>query len=96
MEEVERIRTPAKDEVLGKVIEALGGDRLLVRCTDGNERICRVPGKLKKRVWTRIGDVIILKPWVVQSATKADLVFRYSKHQAEILRRRGLLRGIED
>jgi translation initiation factor 1A len=94
-EEVERIRTPKEDEVIGKVIDMLGGDRMRVRCADGLERICRVPGKFKKRMWTKIGDIIILRPWSLQGDKKADLVWRYSKSQVDTLRRLGKLQEIE-
>jgi len=37
----------------------------------------RIGGKLKKRMWVRERDLIIIKPWVIQSNEKADLVYRY-------------------
>ena len=37
----------------------------------------RIGGKLKKRMWCRVNDLIIIEPWVVQSNEKADLVYRY-------------------
>ena len=56
--EIARIRVPKEGEVLGIVELMLGGDKMRVRCDDGKVRICRIPGKLRKRVWIRVGDLI--------------------------------------
>jgi translation initiation factor 1A len=82
---------PAKTDVLGVAIKLLGFDRILVKCQDGHERLCRIRGKMKRRVWIRQGDIVLVSPWDFQSDVKGDLIWRYTKAQAEILRRRGLL-----
>jgi translation initiation factor 1A len=56
---------------------ALGGSRFSVLCDDGLTRMMRMPGKFKKRMWVRVNDLIIIKPWVVQSDKKCDLVYRF-------------------
>ncbi len=92
--EISRIRTPRKGEVLCLIDTMLGGDRMRARCTDGNERICRIPGRLRKRVWMRPGDVILVKPWEVQGTERGDVAFRYTGTQANWLKRKGLLKEI--
>ena len=82
---------PAKTDVLGVAIKLLGFDRVLVKCQDGHERLCRIRGKMKRRVWIREGDIVLVSPWDFQSDAKGDLIWRYTKAQAEILRKRGLL-----
>jgi translation initiation factor 1A len=82
---------PAKTDVLGVAIKLLGFDRILVKCQDGHERLCRIRGKMKRRVWIRERDIVLVSPWDFQSDTKGDLIWRYTKAQAEILRKRGLL-----
>jgi initiation factor 1A len=47
--EIARIRIPREGEVLGAVEMMLGGDKLKVICDDGNVRICRIPGRLRKK-----------------------------------------------
>ncbi|HYA33176.1 MAG TPA: hypothetical protein VEG65_04150 [Candidatus Bathyarchaeia archaeon] len=37
----------------------LGGNRVKIRSTDGKIRIGGIRGKMKKRVWLRVGDIII-------------------------------------
>jgi len=58
---------------------------------DGVVRIGRIPGKMKKRTWIRVNDVVILVPWEFQNE-KADIKWRYDRMQAEWLERRGYLR----
>ncbi len=81
---------PRTGEILGVVEQMFGFDRLRVRCTDGHVRTCRIRGKIRKRLWVREGDVVIVRPWLVQSDEKGDVVHRYTHTQVEWLRKRGL------
>ena len=90
-EETVRVRTPRGEEVLGTVTEALGGSRFRVDCTDGKERMCRVPGRSKRRMYVRIGDVILVKPWSIQGDEKGDIVWRYRPAQVSWLTKKGFL-----
>ena len=92
--EIARIRTPRKGEVLCLIEMMLGGDRLRARCTDGNDRICRIPGRLRKRVWMRPGDIILVKPWEIQGDGRGDVIFRYTHTQSGWLSRKGFLKEI--
>lgn len=88
-----RSRLPRKEdgEVLGIVEGMLGASHLQVKCADGKERVVRIPGKIRRNIWVRNGDVVIVKPWSIDSDRKADLAWRYTHMQADSLRRRGLL-----
>ena len=92
--EISRIRVPRQPEVLCVVESMVGGDRMRAKCDDGNDRICRIPGKMRKRVWIRTGDLILVKPWVVQSNERADIVFKYTSTQANWLKRKGYVKGM--
>lgn len=72
-----KLRYPRKGEQFAVVIEMSGGSRFRALCADGNNRMIRIGGKLKRRMWVRERDLIIIKPWVIQSNEKADLVYRY-------------------
>jgi len=50
----------------------------------------RIPGKMKKRIWIREGDVVIVVPWSFQDE-KADVVWRYTRPQVDWLKRKGYL-----
>ena len=82
---------PATTDVLGVAVKLLGFDRILVRCQDGHERLCRIRGKIKRRVWIREGDIVLVSPWDFQSDSKGDIIWRYTRAQAEVLRKRGYL-----
>ena len=64
---------PAKTDVLGMAVRMLGADRIMVKCQDGKERLCRIRGKLKRRVWIREGDVVLVSPWDFQSDERGDI-----------------------
>ncbi|MFQ6051456.1 MAG: translation initiation factor eIF-1A [Candidatus Hydrothermarchaeota archaeon] len=86
--EVIRVRLPKEGEILGFVIQMLGSNRVKVDCVDGVVRICRIPGKLKKKIWIREGDLVVIKPWEFQNE-KGDVIWRYTKPQANWLKNKG-------
>ncbi len=92
--EISRIKIPRGPEVLCIVEQMVGGDRMKAKCDDGNERICRIPGKMRKRVWIRSGDLILVEPWKVQSNIRGDVAFRYTSTQAGWLKRKGFVKTI--
>lgn len=94
-EEIIRVRIPQKNEILGIVKNSLGGSRFEVKCNDGFTRVCRIPGKLKKNIWIRVGDLVIVKPWEVQSNERGDIIWMYTKAQAIWLEKKGFVKGIE-
>jgi translation initiation factor 1A len=89
--ELNQLVVPSQTDVLGVATKLLGFDRILVRCQDGHERLCRIRGKMKRRVWIREGDVVLVSPWDFQSDKRGDLTWRYTKAQADMLRKKGLL-----
>jgi len=91
MEEEVRVRTPRNGEIPAVVETMLGTNKMRVRCQDGTVRMARIPGKLRKRVWIRVGDVVLLKPWAIQGETHGDVTWRYTLTEANALRRKGFL-----
>jgi len=90
-EEIKDMVLPSGNDVLGIAEKLLGYDRVLVKCEDGHERLCRIRGKMKRRVWIRVGDIVLVSPWDFQSDKRGDIYWRYTKSQAEVLRKKGLL-----
>ena len=84
-----------KREMFGIADQLLGGGRIKVVCADGKTRLCRIPGKMKKRRWIHEGDLLIIRPWDFQDE-KADIVDRYTKIQAINLSKRGLVPSVID
>ncbi|MBN2202921.1 MAG: translation initiation factor eIF-1A [Candidatus Aenigmarchaeota archaeon] len=93
-EEVIRVRTPKDDEIIGIVMALLGGGRMEVSCNDGNSRVCRIPGRMRRRLWLKPGNLVLIKPWIVQADERADVIWKYSKAQALWLQRKGFLKKI--
>jgi translation initiation factor 1A len=91
-EAIEHMVLPSGNDVLGTAARLLGYDRILVKCQDGKERLCRIRGKLKRRVWIRVGDIVLVSPWDFQSDTRGDIFWRYRKNQTEWLRSHGYLK----
>jgi translation initiation factor 1A len=89
--ELSEMVLPSTNDVLGVAVKLLGFDRVLVKCQDGHERLCRIRGKMKRRVWIRQGDIVVVSPWDFQFDKRGDLIWRYTKAQAEMLRKKGYL-----
>jgi translation initiation factor 1A len=92
---VTRVRTPRRGQFLGEVEQLLGDRRMMVRCTDGNKRLCRIPGKIRKRIWIKEGNIVLIEPWQVQAHERGDIMWRYTNQQADWLEKRGFLKGLE-
>jgi translation initiation factor 1A len=90
---VSRVRMPNREaeEMFGVVAATLGGARMLVFCEDGKERICRIPGKIKNRVWVKERDYVVIRLWVTEKDTRGDIVWRYRELETSFLRSRGFL-----
>ncbi len=96
-EQVIRVRIPQGKEILGIVQQRFGGSRMRVLCLDGKERVCRIPGRLRRELWVRENDVVIVEPWELGGDDKGDVVYKYrGKAEVEFLRKKGHLQNLED
>jgi len=91
-EEIKKMMLPVANDVLGIAEKMLGYDRIMVKCQDGHERLCRIRGKMKRRAWIRLRDIVLVSPWDFQSDKRGDIIWRYKRNQAEWLRRKGYLK----
>ncbi|MCJ7631080.1 translation initiation factor eIF-1A [Candidatus Bathyarchaeota archaeon] len=89
--EIERRLPNDEFEVLGRAEKLLGYDRIMVKCLDGVTRMCRIKGKMKRRAWIRVNDIVIVSPWDFQSDSRGDIVYRYKPNQLDWLRRNSVL-----
>ena len=85
---------PQQGELLGRVIKLVGGDNVIVKCTDGKVRTCRIRGKIKRRMWIRDHDLVLVAPWDFKS-DRADIVWRYTAGNAEKLEQEGHLGNLD-
>ncbi|MCK5396843.1 MAG: translation initiation factor eIF-1A [Thermoplasmata archaeon] len=90
----EQVRSPMPKEIKREMFaiadQLLGASKIRIMCADGQSRMGRIRGKLKKRMWIREGDLLIIRPWEFQDE-KADIVYRYTRTQASNLARRGVI-----
>ncbi len=95
-EEIIRIRLPEGEEMFGIVEQMLGNAWMYVRCQDGKVRLGKIPGKyIKSRLWVRVGDIVIVKPWQVMK-DRVFIVHKYTKTETEWLFERGYLKWLEE
>ena len=91
-----RVRTPRGREVIGMLQQRLGASRMRVVCLDGKTRVCRIPGRMKRKLWVREGDTVLVEPWELNGDVKGDIIFNYSKSQVEWLKKNNYLKGLEN
>ncbi len=88
---VTRVRLPRGEQVIGIIEQRLGGNKMMVSCLDGKSRNCRVPGRLKRALWLRPNDVVIVEFWEFDK-DKADVIFKYRPNQIDWLKKNGYLK----
>jgi translation initiation factor 1A len=101
--EITRVKMPYRKngEMFGRVVDIYGQERMEVFCEDGKHRIGRIRGKIKKRVWVRKGDLVIINPWEFETEIddqrgKCEIAWRYFRHEISWLERNNRLPEILD
>lgn len=84
--DLKEIRLPEEGEVFGRVLKIMGGENVMIKCTDGLTRRGRIRGKLKRRVWIRDNDIVIIAPWDFKDTEMGDIVWRFTLPQVEWLK----------
>ncbi len=93
---ITRVKLPQGKEVFGLIEQRLGGSRMRVRCLDGKNRICRIPGRMKRKLWVREGDLLIVEPWELGGNEKGDILYKYRPIQVQWLKEKGYLKKLDD
>jgi len=89
--QLREIKLPQEGELLGRVVKLLGSDHIMVKCTDGKTRMGRIRGKLKRKIWIRDNDVVILAPWDFKQDERGDIIWRFTLSQMDWLKNNGHL-----
>lgn len=66
----------------------LGSGHLEVQCFDGEKRIAHIRGKMRKKVWMGVGDVILLCLRDYQDG-RGDVILKYTADEARSLKSLG-------
>jgi initiation factor 1A len=48
------------DQMLGRILRALGNRRFRVYCNDNKERVCKICGSMRKSEWVSEGSIVVL------------------------------------
>ena len=94
-QEITRIKIPRDREVFGIVEQRVGASRMIVKCLDGKTRNCRIPGRLKRKLWVREGNVVLVEPWEYGGDEKGDIIFKYRPTQIAWLKRKEFIKELE-
>jgi len=66
----------------------LGNGRLEAYCFDGQKRLCRIRGSMRKKNWIKVGDFLLIGLRDYQN-DKADIIKLYSADEAHLLKSYG-------
>jgi len=83
---LKEMKMPEEGEMFARVIKMMGGENVLVKCSDDVTRRGRIRGKLKRRVWIRDNDVVIIAPWDFGEEDRGDILWRYTLPQVDWLK----------
>ena len=81
---------PDEGQVICGVIRLVGGDHLVAKCLDGEERMIRIPGRFRRRMWMREGDIILVAIWDF-NPRRGDVIYRYDRGEVQKLLDKGVL-----
>lgn len=94
-QEVVRVKTPRDKQVIGILDQRLGASRMYVRCFDGKTRICRIPGRMKRKLWVREDDLVLVEPWEYDDK-KGDIIFKYRQNEVAWLKKNGYIKELQE
>ncbi len=73
-------------EEYAKVVGLLGDRKLTVVLPDSSESMAIIPGKFRKRLWIKVGDVILVSVREFQD-NKLDVLYKYTDKEVVELAR---------
>ena len=77
-----------EDQLYGQVTKMLGNSRVMAMCTDKEERVCLIRGKMKNRVWINVGDVVLISIRDIEP-DKGDIIHKYNPDEVRGLKKHG-------
>lgn len=70
----------------GQVTKLLGNCRLEVNCFDGATRLCHIRGSMRKKVWIKINDLVLVSLRDFEDS-KADIIYKYDLDEINYLKK---------
>ena len=81
-----------KDQEYAQILKMLGNGRCDAYCFDGIRRLCHIRGKMRKRIWINVGDIVLIGKREFQDS-KGDIIQKYFPEEAKNLKEYGELPG---
>jgi len=78
-----------EDQEYAKVLRVNGSGRFQLLCFDGTERLGTVCGQMRKRVWVKLNDVVLVSLWTGIQDNKCTIIHKYDMDEAYKLRDMG-------
>ena len=75
-----------EDQEYGQVTKLLGNCRLEVACFDGVNRLCHIRGSMRKKVWIKIHDVVLVSLREFEQG-KADIIYKFEIPEINYLKK---------
>jgi translation initiation factor 1A len=75
-----------EDQEYGQVTKLLGNCRLEVLCFDGVNRLCHIRGSMRKKVWIKVNDIVLISLREFEQA-KADIIYKYEIPEINYLKK---------
>jgi translation initiation factor 1A len=79
-----------EDQEYAIIQKMLGNERVEATDIQGIKRICHIRGRMKKKQWISVGDVVLIGIREFQN-DKADIILKYSTDEARVLKKIGEL-----
>ncbi|CDO52002.1 hypothetical protein DV451_000317 [Geotrichum candidum] len=73
-----------------QITKMLGNGRVDASCFDGVRRMAHIRGKMRKKVWINVGDIVLLSLREFQDE-QADVIVKYTPDEARTLKQMGEL-----
>tara|TARA_B110000259_G_C13752027_1_gene296984 strand:- start:51 stop:488 length:438 start_codon:yes stop_codon:yes gene_type:complete len=77
-------------QVYGKIISILGDSRFSILCDDGKTRLGITRGKMKKRIWIKMNDLVLVSFREFEEG-KVDIIHKYNEDETKKLKKMGEL-----
>jgi len=73
-----------------QITKLLGNCRLEGNCFDGKTRICNIRGSMRKKIWIKVGDIVIVSLREFED-NKCDIIYLYQAKEVKKLVKMGEL-----
>lgn len=84
-----KIEFAGANQVYSIVKKKIGGKRIVLECSDGKERSGMIPGKLFKKVWLNVGDILLCELDIGSDDSRCHILSKYSAKDANVLKSQG-------